>query len=388
MKILAIDSSGLAASVAIASEDKIIAEYSVNYKKTHSQTLLPMLDEICRMVQLDLNEIDAIALANGPGSFTGLRIGTATAKGLGLALGKPLIPVPTLEGLAWNAWGASELVCPMMDARRNQVYTGIYRFASEPGEEAQPPQVVAEPGAMAVEEIAERINDAKSPVLILGDGADAYRESLRGLIKVPFRFAPAHMNAQRAGALAMCAFTFAKRGMMQDAASNRPDYLRVSQAERERAEKVAACTFRRMKPEDLDEVAVIEGALFTGGDAWSRGAFADSLGSADTIYAVAETGGKVIGYCGLLRSFDEADITNVAVSYAWQRQGIGRRMLKWLINEGESEGIENYTLEVRAGNEPAIALYEKLGFDFEGIRPGFYSNPKEDARIYWRRKNG
>ena len=103
MKILALDSSGLVASVAVVEDNQLLAEYTVNYKKTHSQTLLPMLDEIAKMmIELDLETIDAIAVAAGPGSFTGLRIGSATAKGLGLALKKPLIPVPTVDALAYN----------------------------------------------------------------------------------------------------------------------------------------------------------------------------------------------------------------------------------------------------------------------------------------------
>lgn len=102
MKILALDSSGLVASVAIVEDDNMLGEYTVNYKKTHSQTLLPMLDEVAKMIELDLNSIDAIAVAAGPGSFTGLRIGSATAKGLGLALDKPLIHIPTVDALAYN----------------------------------------------------------------------------------------------------------------------------------------------------------------------------------------------------------------------------------------------------------------------------------------------
>ena len=132
MRILALDSSGLVASVAVAEadgkEEQLIAEYTVNYKKTHSQTLLPMLDEVAKMTELDMESIDAIAVAAGPGSFTGLRIGSATAKGLGLALNKPLIAVPTLEGLAYNLCGTEAVVCPIMDARRGQVYTVIYEF--------------------------------------------------------------------------------------------------------------------------------------------------------------------------------------------------------------------------------------------------------------------
>ena len=102
MRILALDSSGIVATVAIVEDDNLLAEYTVNYKKTHSQTLLPMLDEIVKMTEFDLNTLDAVAVAAGPGSFTGLRIGSATAKGLGLALDKPLIPVPTVEALAYN----------------------------------------------------------------------------------------------------------------------------------------------------------------------------------------------------------------------------------------------------------------------------------------------
>ena len=130
-KILALDSSGLVASVAVvegnSTYSNLLAEYTVNYKKTHSQTLLPMLDEIANMTELDLTTIDAIAIAAGPGSFTGLRIGSATAKGLGLALKKPLISIPTVDALAYNLYGTDRLICPIMDARRNQVYTGIWK---------------------------------------------------------------------------------------------------------------------------------------------------------------------------------------------------------------------------------------------------------------------
>ena len=102
MRVLAIDSSGMTATVAVVEDTQTIAEYTVNFKKTHSQTLLPMIDTMGKMIELDLKSIDAIAVAGGPGSFTGLRIGSATAKGLGLALEKPLIHVPTVDGLAYN----------------------------------------------------------------------------------------------------------------------------------------------------------------------------------------------------------------------------------------------------------------------------------------------
>lgn len=230
MKILALDSSGLVASVAVATEDILLAEYTVNYKKTHSQTLLPMLDEVARMIELDLKTIDVIAVAAGPGSFTGLRIGSATAKGLGLALNKRLVHIPTVDALAYNLYGCGKYICPLMDARRNQVYTGIYRFD---GDEMQ---IVRQQSPMAVEEIAGKLNALGGEVVFLGDGVPVYREMLSGLMKVPYSFAPAHMNRQRAAAVAALAVRYVQEGRTESAAEHAPDYLRLSQAERERAE--------------------------------------------------------------------------------------------------------------------------------------------------------
>ncbi len=230
MKILALDSSGLVASVAVAEEDKLLAEYTVNYKKTHSQTLLPMLDEIAGMIDLDLSTLDAIAVAAGPGSFTGLRIGSATAKGLGLALEKPLISVPTVDALAYNLWGSDKLICPIMDARRSQVYTGLYEFRNG--------KFVVLEGQMAVsvEELSEILNKKNREVIFLGDGVPVYRELLESLLTVPRSYAPAHMNKQRAGAVAALAEEYWKQGKTEAARDHAPEYLRLSQAERERAE--------------------------------------------------------------------------------------------------------------------------------------------------------
>ena len=231
MKILAIDSSGLVASAAVLEDGLLLAEYTVNYKKTHSQTLLPMIDEISRMIELDLNSLDAIAVAGGPGSFTGLRIGSATAKGLGLALDKPLISVPTVDALAYNFCGTEGLICPMMDARRSQIYTGLYRFRGEDF------QVILPQRAEAVEEMAGRLNQMGEKVILLGDGACVYEEKLKELLQVPWLMAPAHLNRQRAGAVGALAEKYFAEGKLQTAAEHRPEYLRMSQAERERAER-------------------------------------------------------------------------------------------------------------------------------------------------------
>ena len=154
MKILALDSSGLVAGVAVTEDDNLLGEYTINYKKTHSQTLLPMLDEVAKMIELDLNTIDVIAVSAGPGSFTGLRIGSATAKGLALALNKQIVSVPTVDALAYNLWGCEDQVCPLMDARRQQAYTGLYTF-SDGQMQTLLPQC-----AVGIDEITAKINES------------------------------------------------------------------------------------------------------------------------------------------------------------------------------------------------------------------------------------
>ena len=238
MRILALDSSGLVASVAVVDgsglEAQTIAEYTVNYKKTHSQTLIPMLDEVARMTELDLDSIDAIAVAAGPGSFTGLRIGSATAKGLGLALDKPLIHIPTLEGLAYNLCGTDHIVCPIMDARRGQVYTGIYEFDNDRL------IVLEDQMAVGIEELGQRLHSYDRKVVFLGDGVPVFKEALMEQIMAgrEIAFAPAHLNRQRAAAVGALAIRYYREGKMETAAEHQPDYLRVSQAERERKERL------------------------------------------------------------------------------------------------------------------------------------------------------
>lgn len=238
MRILAMDSSGLVASVAVVedgpAESVTVAEYTVNYKKTHSQTLLPMLDEVSGMIELDIDTIDAIAVAAGPGSFTGLRIGSATAKGLGLALKKPLIHVPTLHGLAYNLCGTGKVVCPIMDARRGQVYTGIFEFD---GNELV---VLEDQTAVSIEELGAKLAVYDREIVFLGDGVPVFRKSLEEDIMAgkKISFAPAHLNRQRAAAVGALGIRYYKEGRLETAGEHQPDYLRVSQAERERKERM------------------------------------------------------------------------------------------------------------------------------------------------------
>ncbi len=227
MKILALDTTGLVASVALVDENKTIAEFTTNYKKTHSQTIMPMIEQLKNMVELDLSTVDYIACASGPGSFTGLRIGAATAKGLAHGLDKKIIPVPTLDGLAYNLPECNKLIVPIMDARRNQVYSAIY--SNMEGFER-----ISDYMACDINELLNMVSERDENAVFLGDGVPVFKDIITEF-NSGFSFAPQCSNMQRAACIGALALN------RVDEAVNPNDfeiiYLRKSQAERELEEK-------------------------------------------------------------------------------------------------------------------------------------------------------
>lgn len=225
LKLLAIESSGNVASVAILEQGKIIAELTMNNKKTHSTTLLPMIDQMFKMCDKTLEDMDGIAVTRGPGSFTGLRIGAATVKGLGLALNLPVIPVSTLECLAMNVIDSQGLICPIMDARRNQVYTATYEVKDRKLQE------ILKEEPIDIKELIQKLKAFNKKVLFLGDGVPVYQKTIEEELKDNAYFAKEHNIVQRASSLAV----LAKEKWEQRLTSKEfhLEYLRASQAERE-----------------------------------------------------------------------------------------------------------------------------------------------------------
>ena len=227
MRILAIDSSSMVATVAITTDGILNAEYTINHKKTHSQTLLPMIAEIVKLLEIDMDSIDAVAITGGPGSYTGLRIGSATAKGIGLALNKPIINVPTMDALAYNLYSSQYVICPIMDARRGQVYTGIYKF-EETEMKTIKPQCI-----MMIDELIKELDTIKESVMFLGDGVDVHKQLIDDIMDTKHYYAPASMNRHKASTLGTIAEIYYKNGKTETAKEHKPEYLRLSQAERE-----------------------------------------------------------------------------------------------------------------------------------------------------------
>lgn len=226
MLILGIDSSGKTASVALCEDQVVLAEYTVNLGLTHSQTLLPMVAEIFTKTGKTPEQLDCVAVSAGPGSFTGLRIGAATAKGIALAYKTPMAEISTLEALAYNVGESDWVVRPIMDARRAQVYTAAFQRGVLCGEEE----------AIGIEALVARINESRAAQLFLGDGVAVYRDYIEANATVPLRFAQAGSLLQRASSVALLARQKALAGQLVDSNAFALSYIRKPQAEREREE--------------------------------------------------------------------------------------------------------------------------------------------------------
>ncbi len=235
MYILAIESSGNVASVAIAGKEKILAEYTVNIGKTHSQTLLPMIDRVLGDAEMSVNDMSAIAISRGPGSFTGLRIGSATAKGLAASAEIPIVDVPTLEALAVGVGNAGgRLICPVIDARRNEVYTALYEEAV--GQSGLLKRI-GEERALSMEVLLEELSGMNREIIFVGDALRVHGDKIKAAGNGKFILAPLSAHDLRAGCVASVGFAMLESGKAVEGSEHTPVYLRLSSAERERLEQ-------------------------------------------------------------------------------------------------------------------------------------------------------
>ncbi len=242
MRILAFESSAKAASAALLTDGSLTAEAFQNSGLTHSRTLLKLAQDLLETCELSPADLDYVAWANGPGSFTGIRIGAAAAKGLCWGRELPGLPVSTLEAMAWNAAEQEGVICCCMDARRSQVYNGL--FAWKNGVPAR----LREDRAISLEELAADLAAFDAPIYLVGDGAElAWRtltamEAERGgnpqrSNESRYRLAAEHLRQQRASGVALAAWQAVLTDRVENGALTPPNYLRLSQAERERLER-------------------------------------------------------------------------------------------------------------------------------------------------------
>lgn len=231
MKILAIDTSSTSATCAIIDEDKLLVEYTINHKLTHSQKIMPIIKEALEGCELKVSDIDVFAVAKGPGSFTGLRIGVATINGLAQSVNKGVVGIPTLDALAFNLPYSEGIVVPIIDARRDRVFTGIYKWANGNL------HIIKEQTVLEVKELVEILKERPEKIVFVGDGTLVYKQNLTENLGERAIFAPKSANIARASSVAELAMAKAKEGKVESFFKLVPDYLRESQAQREYNEK-------------------------------------------------------------------------------------------------------------------------------------------------------
>lgn len=231
MRTLALETASLTASVAVVENGWVLGELTTSHAKTHSQQLVPMIQSLMELLDLKADQFDLYAASIGPGSFTGLRIGIVTAKGMAYAQKKPVCGIPTLDALAYSVNDFNGVICPMMDARNNQVYTAVYRKKDGAFER------VSDYHAIHISELAGILADFREEVLILGNGAPLHFAALRDAIKHTVWQADKALFLPRAACTALLAEKQARRGLLSSPFELEPLYLRKSQAERMKESK-------------------------------------------------------------------------------------------------------------------------------------------------------
>lgn len=231
MKILALETSAVAASAAVCEDNNLIAQNFQRTGLTHSATLMPMVESMLNNAGIKLEEIDVIAVASGPGSFTGLRIGVSTAKGLAWAENKPCASVSTLEAMAWQLSGMDGMICTAMDARRQQIYNALFEMKDGVLSRLTPDR------AISLEDLQKELENTKKTQIIVGDGAQLCYNALKEC-GISVKMAPPHLLYQTAWGVARAALEQIHNNTLTDSAGLIPNYHRLSQAERERQEKM------------------------------------------------------------------------------------------------------------------------------------------------------
>ena len=350
---LGIETATKTCSVAVITRETVLAENEVDTENNHEPVLLPLIDRTLSECNIKPDMLSDIVVSAGPGSFTGLRIGIATARGLALALKKSLLFVPTLDGLSYNAGTNSGTVCPILDAHRGEIYTALYRYRNKKKSERKTPYMVITP-----EELVKKITET---TVFIGD-VDI--RMLKKHLGKKATFVLPELNRPKAASIALL-------GSLQGSTCEpKPIYLRKTRAEEQ------LITIDEMKDEDIPKVMEIEKASFP--KPWTEEMFRDRRNG---IFLAARLRERVVGYAAGLIMHDELHIGNLAIHRDFRRRGIARKLLQKIINLAHTRDIKSLTLEVRARNYPAQNLYRKFGFEPAGRRRKYYQDTKEDAII-------
>ena len=369
--LLAIETSSLVSSVALLHDDTLRAELTIQARLTHSEQLMPHIADMLDKASVKKSQIDGVAVAVGPGSFTGLRIGLATAKGLSFAWNVPIVGVTTPVSLAWNFVGVSDRICTLIDAQKGNVYAGVYRW--DRTKLTTEKEIYIAPRT----EVLDTLEREGQPVVFCGDGSLKGRRDIEGRSPL-FRMAPPTMVIPRAGSVALAA-------NVRFAAGDYDDCMTLPQRSRSALGKTPrrcpmSVTVRQACREDLPDIIAIEEASFS--VPWSHQSLAAELDNPIARYYVLEKeDGSVAGYADVWLIADEGQLANIAIHPSARGLGYGEILLRTAMEALFREGCTSFFLEVRQSNAPAQGLYRKLGYEALAVRKDYYSQPVEDACI-------
>jgi tRNA threonylcarbamoyl adenosine modification protein YeaZ/ribosomal-protein-alanine acetyltransferase len=388
MVILALETATRRGSVALFADGECHAEEG-DERRTHGERLPGAATDWLAHLGRTVRDVDAFAIVAGPGSFTGIRVGMAAVQGLALATGKRVIPVPTLDAVAsgWlerrPAGAPAQLVAACLDGQRGDVFVAAFECLNGGGLDrcrpVLPPQA-ARPADAAAGLAALR---SQLPIVLVGDGALA-NESVFSAALPGVRIEPLAVP------IALPAVRLAADRVSESVAPHalRPIYLRRPDQDlaRDRSRLAPAMTIGLASGlDDVSAVEALQRRAFT--NAWGAEAIRWELENTDVarLYVARALDGSLVGYCACWMIFDELHINSLAVEDAWRRRGVARRLLGSVLEAAIASGATSATLEVRASNQAARALYEGLGFRVEGVRRDYYQEPREDALILWNR---
>ena len=371
MRILGIETATNVCSVCVMENSQLIAEYTTNITKTHSQRLMPMIEHVLANVELSPKDIEAIAVSVGPGSFTGLRIGIASAKGLALSLKKPIIGIPTLEGMALNIPAPDSIICPVIDARKGEIYSALYRNETRESGKCTMEKLTGYL-VMPLEELLKKINEK---TIFTGEILP-FRDRIKMVLGSKAVFAPSPLNIPRASNIAFLGYIKKAAGIETGTSKIQPLYVRRPDAVSNWKQKEQLnITFTEMQEKDIPQVMEIEKASFT--DPWREDMFRNR--GSESYFITARHGEKILGYaCGFFLQ-DVFHLENIAVHKDFRARGIGRKLLSGIIHFSHSKNSKQVTLEVRAGNILARNFYQGAGFKITGIHKKYYKDTNEDA---------
>lgn len=366
MKILSIDTASNICGVSILENANLLCKLDTNTGRTHSENLMPMIQQALEQSNTSLNDIGLFVCDKGPGSFTGIRIGIATVKAFHDSLDIPCVGVSSLEALAYSVKKEGYIVS-IIDCKNENCYFALYELKN-----SKYTQMI-EPTADTILNALTRCQQSISPsasITFVGDGSEIYTETICHLFK-NYQFVFSNNHLLDSYTLGLAGLDKWKENNLDDVL---PMYLKKPQAQRQLEEKSKEVEILPMTLETLNEIADSLTSDFD--DFWSSATLESELKAENSTYFVARFHQQIVGFAGIKTMVDEADIMNIVVKKDFRNQGFGSLLLENLINLSKQLNLVSINLEVMEENYPAIHLYKNFGFEQIGARKNYYQDKK------------